>query len=197
MKYATSVYVLEKGSEKLRFNSEKEASEFLKVARCSVASCYRSKCLCKGYTVSKEGITTHHETNTRLFKIWSGMKERCYRVNHTHYKDYGARGIKVCDEWLDNFISFKTWALSNGYDDTLTLDRVDVNGNYEPSNCKWSTVKEQMNNKRNNHKILIGNNEMTISQISEKYNIPKSTVRWRANNMKDVITGADMREPTE
>ena len=119
MKYTTSIYVLEKGIEKLYFNSEKEASEFLNVARCSVASCYRSKCLCRGYKVSKRGSTTHHETKTRLFKIWSGMKERCYRVKHTHYKDYGRRGIKVCDEWLDNFISFKTWALSNGYKDLV------------------------------------------------------------------------------
>ena len=192
MIYHTSKYELHKDGEVISFDSEKDACEYLNVKQCSVASCYRSNALCKGYKVVKLGSSTHNDTKTRLFKIWSGMKERCYRTNHKHYKSYGGRGIEICTEWKDDYLTFKQWALCNGYKENLTLDRINVNGNYEPQNCRWITVKEQMNNKRNNHLIKIEGEILTISQISEKYNIPKSTVRWRDNNNRNIITGARM-----
>ena len=192
MIYHTSKYELHKDGEVISFDSEKDACEYLNVKQCSVASCYRTNTLCKGYKIVKLGSSTHNDTKTRLFKIWSGMKERCYRVNHKHYKNYGGRGIEICTEWKDDYLTFKQWALCNGYKENLTLDRINVNGNYEPQNCRWITVKEQMNNKRNNHLIKIEGKMLTISQISEKYNIPKSTVRWRDNNNRNIITGARM-----
>lgn len=81
------------------------------------------------------------------------MKERCYRKKCNCYNEYGARGITVCDEWKHNFLAFKEWALANGYTDNLTIDRIDVNGNYEPKNCRWVTMYEQCQNKRNTHYI--------------------------------------------
>ena len=192
MIYHTSKYELHKDGEVISFDSEKDACEYLNVKQCSIASCYRKNKLCKGYKVVKLGSSTHNDTKTRLFKIWSGMKERCYRTNHKHYKNYGGRGIEICTEWKDDYLTFKQWALCNGYKEKLTLDRINVNGNYEPQNCRWITVKEQMNNKRNNHIIKIEGEMLTISQISEKYKIPKSTVRWRNNNNRNVITGARM-----
>lgn len=197
MIYHTSKYELHKDGEVISFNSEKDACEYLNVKQCSVASCYRTNTLCKGYKIVKLGSSTHNDTKTRLFKIWSGMKERCYRVNHKHYKNYGGRGIEICTEWKDDYLTFKQWALCNGYKENLTLDRINVNGNYEPQNCRWITVKEQMNNKRNNHLIKIEGKMLTISQISEKYNIPKSTVRWRDNNNRNIITGARMDGDTD
>jgi hypothetical protein len=84
--YHTTKYQLQKDNETLIFDSEKEACEYLGVAICTVSSCCRRNALCKGYKAVKLGSSTHNDTKTRLFKIWSGMKERCYRTNHKHYK---------------------------------------------------------------------------------------------------------------
>ena len=88
------------------------------------------------------------DSHTRLYNIWRGMKQRCYYPSHQSYKHYGGRGITVCDEWLSSFINFHTWALANGYADHLTLDRIDPDGNYCPSNCRWVTWEVQAQNKR-------------------------------------------------
>jgi hypothetical protein len=86
----------------------------------------------------------------RLFRIWNAMKTRCYNPKFKDFDDYGGRGITICDDWLKDFIKFEEWSLSNGYQDSLSIDRINVNGNYEPNNCRWITMKEQARNRRNN-----------------------------------------------
>lgn len=90
----------------------------------------------------KESNMTHGYSKTRLYKILSNMKARCYNKNTSSYRDYGDKGIEVCDEWRNSFESFRDWAYENGYNDTLTIDRIDSNGNYEPNNCRWITKSE-------------------------------------------------------
>ena len=109
----------------------------------------------------------HNMSNSRLYTIWSLMKQRCHNKKRVEYKDYGGRGIKVCDEWL-NSTTFIDWALNNGYSDELTLDRIDNNGNYCPSNCRWVDKKTQMRNRRNNHCVTYKGQTKTLTEWAEE-----------------------------
>lgn len=97
--------------------------------------------------------TTHGKGRTRLYSVWCGMKERCTNPNASNYYGYGARGITICDEWFRDFQEFYDWSMANGYDESAkrgecTLDRIDVDGNYEPGNCRWVSMMVQAHNKR-------------------------------------------------
>mgnify|MGYP003293053209 CR=1 FL=1 len=92
---------------------------------------------------------THGLSYSRLYRILRGMKNRCYNPNDPKYYLYGGRGIKICDEWLDDVKSFYDWAMSHGYDDKLTIDRINCDGDYTPFNCRWATILEQNRNRRN------------------------------------------------
>lgn len=107
-------------------------------------------CGCLQKEVTSIRLKKHNLSKTRLYRIYYGIKERCYNVNDKRYKDYGGRGITMCDEWRNSFVNFYKWSIDNSYKDNLTIDRINNNGNYEPNNCKWSTKTEQDYNKRTN-----------------------------------------------
>lgn len=118
-----------------------------------------------------KGINTKHgKKGTRIYNIWYGMKQRCSYKKDSSYQYYGGRGIVVCDKWLHNFQAFYDWAMKNGYQDNLTIDRIDVNGNYEPSNCRWADYKTQNNNRSNNIYINVNDERISLKRACEKYN---------------------------
>lgn len=125
--------------------------------------------------------TYHGKKHTRLYNIWCNMKSRCYNPNNKDYADYGSRGIIVCSEWLNNFMAFYNWAMSHGYNETLEIERINNDGNYEPSNCRWATRTEQNSNTRRNHFITFNNETHTMKEWAKIKNIPYTTLASRLN----------------
>lgn len=121
----------------------------------------------------------HGGFGTKLYGAWAAMIRRCNNPNSHYFKEYGGRGIVVCDEWRNDFSKFKSWATVNGYREGLSLDRINTNGNYEPSNCRWVTMKVQQNNRRNNVVFDDHGEKLTIAQLSEKYNLKYTTIHER------------------
>lgn len=132
----------------------------------------------------KHGRTVNKKIE-RLYKVWSSMRSRCYGRNQNQYHNYGGRGITICDEWQD-YEKFREWAMANGYDENAprgqcTIDRIDVNGNYCPENCRWVSAKVQVNNKRNSRFIEYEGSTYTVTQLAEKLKLPYITVIKRLN----------------
>lgn len=150
-------------------------------------------CGCKQKESAKKNIKKASENRwenhikrkgTRLYRIWCKMKNRCYDKNACSYKDYGGRGINVCEEWMNDFENFSNWSFLNGYRDDLTIDRIDVNGNYEPLNCRWITMKEQTRNTRRNIFVEYNGRNICLAELSEIYGIKYHTIlrRYRAGD---------------
>jgi hypothetical protein len=117
---------------------------------------------------------------SRLYHIWEDMKNRCLNKNNKRYPSYGGRGILLFENW-HNYVEFHNWAINNGYSENLTIDRIKVNGNYEPSNCKWSTQKEQANNRTNNRNITFKDQTLTLQEWSDKIGIERHVLKNRLN----------------
>lgn len=122
---------------------------------------------------------THRMSNTRIYKIWKCMKNRCLNPNADRYKYYGGKGISICNEWVSDFMSFYNWSMQNGYEENLSIDRKDVNGNYEPNNCRWITMKKQQSNTSRNRLIDIDGIKKTITEWSGFYNVNTKTIYSR------------------
>lgn len=125
----------------------------------------------------------HGERNTRLYEIWASMKGRC-NPNSASCKGYGDRGISVCEDWANSFVSFRKWACENGYNPDVSgfecsLDRIDVDGDYCPENCRWTTFKEQERNRRDTHWVEYCGKRMSLAEACEIVNMPDYTVRRR------------------
>lgn len=129
---------------------------------------------------------------TRLYSIWKGMKTRCYNPHFKAFPRYGGRGIIVCDEWKNDFLQFKDWALNNGYRDNLTIDRIDNNKGYSPQNCRWVSYKVQANNTRRNIVIQYNGESVTVADICERLGLNSHLVYDRITrlewNPEDALT---------
>lgn len=155
-----------------------ECGKIVIIQNYNLKSGHTKSCGC--YRKDNPQGKTHNKSNTRLYTIWENIKQRCYNPNNNRYKNYGARGITVCDKWKE-FMPFYNWAMANGYRDDLTIDRIDVNGNYEPSNCRWATPKEQANNTRQNRMITYNGKTQTLAQWADEMNIDYRALWARIN----------------
>lgn len=182
-------YVLPCGRHKTMWTCKCDCGNVKNVLSDSLISGHVVSCGCYLKENTRARMKTHGATlngkPTRLYKVWDGMKARCYNKNKTYYPIYGGRGIKMCDEWHYSFEAFRDWALANGYDDTLTIDRIDVDGDYCPENCRWATIKEQSNNKRDNHYLTYNGETKTLTQWSEITGFSFSMLSTRARKWKD------------
>lgn len=142
---------------------------------------FTNSCGCLQREQAADRQRTHNMTGTRIHSIWKAMKDRCFREKCRAYHNYGGRGITICDEWLgeNGFLNFYNWAMDSGYRDDLTIDRIDVNGNYCPENCRWATRKEQGNNTRKNHFVTHDGKTMTISQWADHLGVKPSLIMQR------------------
>lgn len=132
---------------------------------------------------NKEIRTKHGLSNSKLYKVWSGMRQRCENHKTPCFKNYGGRGIKVCEEWSESFEIFYEWAMNNGYKEGLTLDRVDVNGNYEPNNCKWATRKEQSRNTRKTIYATVNNITKDLNTWADELGVSRETLYRRVHKL--------------
>lgn len=179
------IYPTEKSKQKRRFGAYKcgfcgtnfKANTYeISIGNTKSCGCYRKK-------VSSESNKTHGLVGTRLYNIWSQIKDRTLNLKNKNYGDYGGRGITICDEWLD-IQNFYTWAMSNGYSDGLSIDRIDNNGNYCPENCRWATQIVQSRNQR-----IQKNNKSGYRGVS----YPKGEDKYRAQitvNNKSIYIGS-------
>jgi hypothetical protein len=169
--------------------NEKEILAYIvKTGRSKSCGCYKGE-------YSRINSTKHGGVGTKLYSIWGSMKERCSNSNNHNFKYYGGRGIKVCEEWND-FILFREWALSNGYSklnvygERLTIDRINNNGNYEPSNCRWATYSQQAKNKRykiSQYVYTKDGETKTLKEWANEYNYEYTTMVYRYHHGKDIF----------
>lgn len=176
--HSTSICLCDCGNTKTITNSD------LKKGHCLSCGCMKKEYI-------RKANIKHGEKGTRLYNIWQSMKQRCLLPTNANYKYYGQRGICVCSEWLD-YINFAQWARNNGYQDDLTIERIDVDGNYCPENCKWATIQEQNNNKTTTHNISYNGETHTLKQWSKILNISYSTLERRLHilgwSVEDALT---------
>ncbi len=120
----------------------------------------------------------HGFSKTKNWNVWQSILQRCNNSNNKDYTNYGGRGIKVCEDWLE-YINFYNWSMINGYCEGVSIDRVNPDGNYEPTNCRWITNKEQQNNKRNNIHIIYEGKILTLTELAEIRGIKREVLEMR------------------
>lgn len=153
----------------------------------------------RGCKLCYHSSKTHGVSNHEFYKTWEGMVRRCYSEKHEAYKNYGGRGIIVCENWLKDPESFLHWLSDNNYNKDLTLDRFDNDKGYSPGNCRVVTLKVNMNNKSNNRSITVFGNKMTISQASDKFGVRYTTIKerlsrgWSDNESVKEVTHGNKR----
>lgn len=151
------------------------------IRKGNLRSGHTQSCGCRCSEVCGNNFTTHGSTGSRLHNIWRDIKKRCLNKNYKQFYLYGGRGITICPEWLD-YANFANWSLSHGYADNLTIERINVNGNYEPNNCTWIPAPLQARNKRTNHFVEHNGKRLTLAEWSKQTGIRQGTISYRLSH---------------
>lgn len=197
-------YITPQGTPLIQWKCKCECGNEVIVSTSYLISGHTQSCGCMHREILSEIRTTHGKSKTRLYGVWHGMKRRCYDPNTRNYKDYGGRGIKICDEWLNDYQPFHDWAMANGYNPNAkrgecTIGRINNDGNYEPKNCRWISIAEQQNpeSKRKAVKtktpkrktdIEINGELKSMSDWCRAYNISRSAVKARIKRGWNKVT---------
>lgn len=160
-----------------------DCGKYVKVSSHNLKNRSTVSCGCYSKKILEQSRIKHGMYKSRIYNIYICMKERCYNTKAKSYSDYGGRGIEICDEWIgeNGFQNFCSWALENGYNEKLTIDRINVNGNYCPENCRWTTHKVQNNNTRRNRIVQYNGESHSVSEWAEITGINRSTLVTRLN----------------
>lgn len=172
-------YTTPNGKKRSKWLCQCDCGNTKEVLGSSLKNGHTKSCGCIHDEKTAERCYKHGLRQSRIYYIWCDMKSRCNCPTKLRYYNYGGRGIKVCEEWNNDFMSFYNWAINNGYSDDLTIDRIDVNGHYEPHNCRWADNKVQSNNKRNNRYLTLGNETHTMAEWAEITGISNSVILYR------------------
>lgn len=164
-----------------------DCGNLVEISGITLRSDHTKSCGCLNHEPTNK---KHGKCYTRLYKLYKAIIKRCYNPNIKQFKDYGGRGITVCDEWRKDFMTFYDWSMSHGYNDRLTIDRIYVNGNYEPSNCRWVDMKTQQRNKRNNKIFTINGETHCLMEWCEMLNMNYGKVNQRINKLHWTIEKA-------
>lgn len=170
-------------------NKKVVSAQDVKAGKTKSCGCYHDECIAKRARKFEHGVYE----NRRLYRIYNGVKRRCYTKTEARYKDYGGRGITMCDEWLNEdcgFDKFVEWAISNGYGDDLTLERKDVNGNYSPENCEWITLSDQTKNKRETLWVDYHGEHIRLIELCKREGVLYDTVHDRIYRRKWTVERA-------
>lgn len=172
------------GTKRKMWKCKCECGNEVVVNTSNLLSGTTKSCGCLKHEKLMEHNTSHGGTNDRLYGIWKAMKRRCNSPHDSHYGNYGGKGISVCKEWADSYAAFRKWAYENGYDESAptgecTIDRIDNDGDYEPSNCRWVNRIAQANNTSQNRHVTLNGKRLTIAEFARIMGISKFKARYR------------------
>lgn len=152
------------------------------IDQCNLLSGKSKSCGCFRREEQSARQGTHRDSGTKMYNVWCAIKRRCYNTHTKEYPRYGGRGISMCDEWRNSYESFKEWAVNNGYDDSLTIDRIDNDKDYTPDNCRFVTMREQCNNRSSNRVYTYNGETHNVTEWSEIVGIPANKIFCRLYN---------------
>lgn len=172
-----------KGKRVIRWNCKCDCGNMAVVYGAKLRSGHTKSCGCYMREQSKKANKTHGMADTKIYYEWGAMRERCSKPSNMAYSNYGGRGIKVCQEWENDFSAYYNYVskLPHFGEEGYSLDRIDNDKGYEPGNVRWATRKEQANNRRTNHLLTYNGETHTITEWAEKYNLSQSLVNDRLN----------------